>query len=118
MSGQARLSVRQSPLVRAIFVSVERSLRGTSCRRENRAIPSQAGLFSDQESSAPGCTYSWLSRDSADRLGGCRQPEVLGEHCRGLVLNRNDGSVRCGGLQAFSDRGPPHRWGADALVGE
>ena len=57
-----------------------------------------------------GCTYSWLTRDSADRLGGCRQPEVLGGHCRGLVLNRNDGSVRCGRLQAFSGRGPPHRW--------
>src|SRR5512132_848862 len=31
-----------------IFGSVEGSLRGTSCRRENRAIPSQAGLFSGQ----------------------------------------------------------------------
>jgi hypothetical protein len=38
--------------IRAIFVSVEGSLRGTSCRRENRAIPSQAGLFSDQDEAA------------------------------------------------------------------
>ena len=30
-------------------------------------------------------------------------------HCRSLALKRNDGSVRCGGPQAFSDRGP-HRW--------
>src|SRR5918993_80343 len=39
-------------MTRAIFVSVEGSLRGTSCRRENRAIPSQAGLFSGQDEAA------------------------------------------------------------------
>src|SRR5512132_1319249 len=49
----ALLGAAESVATRAIFVSVEGSLRGTSCRRENRAIPSQAGLFSGQDEVHP-----------------------------------------------------------------
>jgi hypothetical protein len=46
MSGQARLSVRQSPSARAIFVSVELSLRGAPRGRENRGgLPADADAF-------------------------------------------------------------------------
>src|SRR5829696_10584027 len=45
MSGQARLSVRQSPWVRAIFRSVEVSPAGTPCGRENVVgLPADAGV--------------------------------------------------------------------------
>src|SRR5512133_355304 len=48
----ALLGAAEPVATRAIFVSVEGSLGGTPRRRENRAIPSQAGLFSGQDEAA------------------------------------------------------------------
>src|SRR5512133_2011030 len=45
----ALLGAAEPVATRSVFRSVEGSLRGTSCRRDNRAIPSQAGLFSGQD---------------------------------------------------------------------
>ena len=61
--------------------------------------------FSERRS-APGFTYSWLSRDSAGRLA-VASTRSHGWHCRGLGPNRNHGSVLCGGPQAFFGPRPP-----------
>jgi hypothetical protein len=64
------------------------------------------------------CAYPCSSRDSADRLGGCRQPEVLGGRCRrSCAQPRRWGGVRRGGLQAFSDRGSPPTAGSRRVGG-
>jgi hypothetical protein len=97
----ALLGAAEPVATRAIFVSVEGSLRGTSCRRENRAIPSQAGLFSDQDEAA-GSSPARPTKPASDQrkcwslrfpaptqLDASRRDEVL----RAIpVLSRNSAS--------------------------